>query len=621
MGDKEKTEATNRRGGTNRREGVNRRAGKKPQKGWLRVRGIIVFGVICLFIAVIWFAFVDMAVKKAIEVVGTEAVGAKVELESADLTLSPLGVTLKGLKVTNPDEPMTNAFEVFVIKASLESGPIFMRKIIVDDLKVEGLRFATARKKSGAIKGVKARIKEKADAMTGIGRFEMPSFEKLDAKAILAGEDLKTRAIIKSLKSDIGKAKGDWKGQIEGLPSKEKIEDYKRRFKALQKKAKSGGFLGMLSGGAEFTSLQKDLKKDLEMIKKANKGLDQTIKSYESRINGISKAVDSDVRRLTDKYLMPSGIIKNITLMIFGERVASMAEKATYWYKRLEPFIERGDGTTDKAETVENLRGSGAWVRFKEKEPLPDFLIRKASVSMIMERGIIEGVITDITPDQKMLGRPTAFNFSSDALRGVKALTLKGTLDHIDETKAHDELTLKVKGFSINEVNIAASALPVTVKSALIDLDLLAGLKAETYGRSLGSKFNMSFGSLKLLKERSTGNKMQNLVVDALTGIDSFRLRGSLTGKVIDGALKDEKLSMSGDLDKIMEKAVASLVTKQALGFKRDLRGNIMKELGGDIDGLGGELGGLQGLSKELTDRLKLGKIDGKDSPLPKIRF
>ncbi len=599
-------------------------ASKDGHKGWLRPRGIITFGVIFIFMAIIWLVFVDFAVKKAIELVGTEIVGARVELVSADLTLFPPGLTLKGLKVTDPEAPMTNAFEVAVIKATLEPGPIFMRKIIIDNLKVEGLRFATARKKSGAIKGRKATVlKKKAENLVRKRRFEMPTFEKPDMQAILAGEDLKTRDIIESLKSDIDKARGGWAGQLKGLPSKEKIEDYKRRFKALEKSTKGGGFMGILSGGAEFLSLQKDLKKDLKSIKKANKGLERTIRSYKGRINGIGKAVDSDVRRLTDKYLMPGGMIKNMTLMIFGDRVVAMAENGTYWYKRLEPFIERAGKKDGEAEVVENLRGSGEWIRFREKEPLPDFLIRKAKVVVETKRGIISGVIKDITPDQNILGRPTTFAFTSDALKGVKGVTLKGAFNHIDELKARDELTVKVDGFSIKDGDIGTSALPLRVKNAIIDLDLQAGLKAEPDGRSLGSKFNMAFSKVRLEKERSTGNQMQDIIADAFTGIDNFRLRGSMTGMVKNGALSGEKLKISGDLDKVMAKAVASVFTKQSLGFKRKLRAGIMKELGGDIKGVNGELGGLEGLSKELTKRFDLGKINKnkKGVGFPNIKF
>ncbi len=595
---------------------------KRDQKGWLRLRGIIAFVVVSVFIAVIWLFLVDYAVKKAVEIVGTEVVGARVELASADLTLSPLGITLEGLQVTNPEEPMTNAFEASVITASLEFGPLLRRKIIVDNLKIDGLRLATARKKSGAIKGGK-RALVKARPVEFKKQFEMPSFEKPDLKAILASEKLETRDIIESLKNDIERAKGDWAGQIKGLPGKEKIEDYKKRFKALEKSTKDSGILEMLVGGTEFLTLQKDLKKDLKAIKKANKGLKQTLKDYENRINGINKAVDRDIRRITDKYLMPSNMIKNMTLMIFGERVAALTERGTYWYKRLEPFMERGGKGSGEVEVVEKLRGIGAWIRFKEHEPLPDLLIRKAQLEVETERGQIIGIIKDITPDQKILGRPMTFKFATDTLKGVKGLTFSGTLDHINQEKALDELVLKVEGFGIKDANIASSTLPLTVKSALIDLDLVAGLKAEADGRSLGSKFNMAFSKVRLIKGEPTGNKMQDKVADALTGIDSFKLRGSMTGKLIGGTLSEENIKISGDLDKIMERAVASIFTKEALGFKRELRSGLMKELGADIDGLGGELVGLEGLSKELTNRLDLGKIknDKGSEGFPKIKF
>ena len=79
---------------------------------YIRWGGLVAFLVVVGLVAGFWFLFVDGIVEEVIEDQGTRAVGAKVELASADLSLLPAGLTLVGLQVTNPDAPMTNVVEI-----------------------------------------------------------------------------------------------------------------------------------------------------------------------------------------------------------------------------------------------------------------------------------------------------------------------------------------------------------------------------------------------------------------------------------------------------------------------------------------------------------------------------
>ena len=54
---------------------------------WIRWWGLGTFVVLTAIIGVLWIFFVDGWVKRLIEDVGTEAVGARVELGHADLSL------------------------------------------------------------------------------------------------------------------------------------------------------------------------------------------------------------------------------------------------------------------------------------------------------------------------------------------------------------------------------------------------------------------------------------------------------------------------------------------------------------------------------------------------------
>ena len=101
---------------------------------WFRWHGLIMFGVVSLLLLLFWFFLADLLVKRSIEKTGTRVVGAKVELADADVHLSPLGITLKSLQVTDPDNPMSNAVEVGSIDFSLDMMNLLRRKIIINTM-------------------------------------------------------------------------------------------------------------------------------------------------------------------------------------------------------------------------------------------------------------------------------------------------------------------------------------------------------------------------------------------------------------------------------------------------------------------------------------------------------
>jgi len=139
-------------------------------KRWIRWQGFVAFLCVTISIFLIWVLVVDPIVKRVIENSGTKIVGAKVELEKADLSIFPIGLTLFGLQVTDPDEPMKNAVEIVRIAGTIDSLQLLRRKVIINEMSVDGVRFGTQRIRSGAIskKTEKDGKDKKKDSIPGL---------------------------------------------------------------------------------------------------------------------------------------------------------------------------------------------------------------------------------------------------------------------------------------------------------------------------------------------------------------------------------------------------------------------------------------------------------------------
>ncbi len=117
---------------------------------WIRWWGLGAFVVIAAILGCLWIFLVDGWVKYLIEEAGTEAVGAKVELDAADLSLFPAGLMLTRLQVTDPNAPMTNVVEIAQVAMGLDGLNLLRRKDIVEEMALEGFRLGTPRVTSGA---------------------------------------------------------------------------------------------------------------------------------------------------------------------------------------------------------------------------------------------------------------------------------------------------------------------------------------------------------------------------------------------------------------------------------------------------------------------------------------
>jgi hypothetical protein len=145
-------------------------------KKWIRWQGLTFFAAILILLFAFWFLLVDALVKRLIEKSGTQMVGARVELAGANLSLFPAGLTLTRLQVTNPDEPMKNAVEIARISCKIDGLNLLRRKIIIEEMSVEGVRLGTARTHSGALpRAPEWKPSRKGEPKTP--SFGIPSFE------------------------------------------------------------------------------------------------------------------------------------------------------------------------------------------------------------------------------------------------------------------------------------------------------------------------------------------------------------------------------------------------------------------------------------------------------------
>lgn len=593
---------------------------KTPKKGWIRWPGLAAFVVVTLLIAAAWYFLVDHIVKVAIETAGTKAVGAKVELAKADLSLFPAGLTLDGLKVTNPDAPMTNAVEVARMGMDLELSQLIRRRVVINLMQVDAMRFNTERKSSGALpeKARSKEVKDKAPATEkikkglekmGCGNFQLPSFEKPDLKNLLANENLQSLDLAQKLDADIKAEEAYWNKTLKELPDQKKLKAYEKKLKDLKSKKTD---LGALLGKAgDALTVQKEVQADLKLIKAAQKRFEKSSRDLQKRVKDLPKAPLTDIRRLQSKYSLSADGLANLSQLLIGGQLCDHWQTTWEWYQRLRPYI-RSIKASKEAEAPEPERGKGAYVRFAEKNPLPTLLIRQTKASVQLPMGDLSGKIEDINSDPPLLGRPTSFSFLGRELPAAKALSASGLLDLVNPENPSSRAKVNLSGYQLKAIPLSKEkALPVTVETALADL----GADFTYKDKLVDTRIDMDFNAVNLSTPAPTGdNAVQAALIDALGDIRSFDLIASIKGQV-----DDYRMKVRSSLDRTLKNAVGNLVKKEAAKLTSQIEARVRQEVAAPLAQAQQQFAALGPVGDELKKRLNLGSdlLKGSGLKLP----
>ena len=570
-------------------------------KKWIRWQGLFVFIGLSLILTIFWLIFVDGIVKRTIQSYGTNAVGAKVELADADLKLFPLGLTLEGLAVTNPDRPMENIVEISRTALLLDPLYLLRRKVIVDEMSLTGIRLNTPRKTSGAVKAPPKKESQQASKKPSsvfCDSISLPAFDTLDIQKILSEEKLESLAMIQSLQNEIQAENNNWQKRLQELPGKEKFDDYRSRIEKL--KSGSGGFgSGFLGSVGNLSSLQKEIQADLDSLKNAQKQFDQIKAGFGNQFQQVAAAPLKDVERLKQKYALSSQGLDNLGKLVLGQKLCGGLQKAAEWYERFKFVLGRPKPTREKEKEIRPQRGAGTYVRFKEKTPLPDFLIRRARASFVIEAGEFSGKIENITQDQDILGRPLTFVFSGEKLKQLQALKLEGSINRIDPKKTMDRIAMQLKEYKVQNASLSQSAdLPVMIKEGLADIDLQAKLE----GGSLNGNLTAGLKSASIgVKEGSGKGPILSAIGSALGQLSGFNVKVDVSGP-----LNDYNIRLSSDLDQALKSAAGRMIQQQAEKFEKELKTAVLAKAGGPLDQLKSDKNGFDATGSQLTDRLKL---------------
>lgn len=426
-----------------------------------RWKALIPLALLLILLTAGWILFLDTVVEWGIEEAGTQIVGARVELDSADVTLTRGRLHLAGLQVTDPAAPMTNLFEAAGITADLRVWPLLRKKVIVDTAAVRGMRFGTPRSTSGALEREGTMAGEPVRRMASwTDRIEVPPFSLrgigsavVDTEGLVA-DSLQTVQRARRIASAADSVRRSLLQRVQEVNPRAEIDSARAFLERLEGATlRSLGLEGTRQAITSGRELVRSIEAKRELARRLDDEVSAGYASLQQRLASLEQARQEDYAYARSLLKVPSFSAPDIGPALFGSMARERLAPVLKWVGLAEQYMPPGLDPR-RRPGPERVRMSGTDVTFPDRgAELPRMLLDFAEVSFQLGRwGEAEGMqeiedysarLRGLTSEPAVYGRPLRLEARGEA--GRRSTRVEGVFDHT-RTPLHDSLEVALGG-------------------------------------------------------------------------------------------------------------------------------------------------------------------------------
>ncbi len=582
-------------------------------KSLFRFKGAAAFVLITALIILFWWLLADWLLKQGIERSGSSLLKTQVELQSAQLQLSPLGFELHGLQITDPDNPMQNMLSATTVGGYLQLMPLLMGQIIITELKADALQFNSPRTTPGIIPKTAEKTPSKEELSSAdegeekLFEASLPSVDEL-----LERLPITTIKLAKTFDNDAQQAFKKLDQQISELPDNAALADYEQRLKQITEgKIKSPQDLKQRI--ADLKQLKAELKQDRETLAALRDNIKETRQQLSSQWKALKAAPAADLELLKKNYGLNGSHLGNISGLLFGDKVQ-------YWVTMIEPYLKQAQRLTSssEAEPPPPPRGEGRLVHFATDNPRPDFLIQRAVLNIILPIGELELTANNVTHQPTMIDSPITLHITGRNLKQIAAIDIEGVFDYRSHDNGFSKITGTAQQWQLKQITLSKSnEYPIIISSALqaIEGELLF------QNNQLQADINSHYTQVNWGQPEHASTLQQ-----LLSHIEDFDL---LVG--VNGGLTSPEIKLRSNLDKRLSSAFKQQLTEEQkaleakfsarLNQQIEQRGGRYSEQFKQLDLQQGSLEqSLEKLEQMLASEIKNGLDEKKDEVKEKLK-
>jgi len=561
----------------------------------LRIKGIIIVGILAATLLVFRYVFLEPLVERTIESIGQSIVKAKVDVRGLQLNLITGSTRIKYLEVADPDDPWKNLFEARNISFQLSPRYLTFGKFVIDEIQILDIKCGTKRSTSGALPP-KPEKKEKRDKKpkekpSGIEvateklkdeAKELPVWEisqqvkeKANAEAIIAGAQLSSVGFVEELEnkySDPDKLWRDILKQGELQSSTDKLRSDIDSLKST--KIKSPQDVKNALASADI------INKSVGLVKEEVQSRGDSVASAFSRANGdIAKLDDiakGDFNRLKKQLSIEELDTARLAEALVGRTWMERVDKLLGTVQTVRRFLP----SCKKEKPEKPRRMQGVNVEFPRPGMPPAFVIRKINLSGESSNANFSGIVTGISSNARQYGKPLKANIAMQPHGGkISSASFSALIDHTGDIE-EEKFKLSGEGVSLVGMKLGSpDSVQLTSTKGTADIglvldaigsELLLKLQVITRDFSLepqvsgdialliNTLFARPFGKITITAESAfRNNAWKTKITSNLGEVLSIRLKQAMSA-----AIAEQEARLREEIDKQLVSRRAALTDK-----------------------------------------------------------
>jgi uncharacterized protein (TIGR03545 family) len=508
--------------------------------------GIIVFNIV----------FMDKLIERAIERNLEDIFEAKADIKGLDLQIFEGRLRFQSLEVANSRKPFRNLFELGEVDLQLDIPQLVRSKVVIDNVKLQEIRWDTERKTSGALPGVK--VTKEGEMSEEEGKTFVGAFLE-DAGKVVADiikqekENIKSPKLLDELPGKYLNLKEKWEETLgEQKKELEKLPKMVEPVKAIK--------LENIKTAGEALSAYNMVDEKYKAIKLTETNLIKSYDKLKTDLNmanedkkSVSASIVKDLAYLSSFIKSPekggeivSAILNPYIEKYLGE-IHGKFKRWNYYFEKLKPMIKRKEGR----ELI--LRAYGRDVTYPSVA-VPKFWLKNMDVSFgsKQERNLYSVKASDITSEQNIINNPTTF--SVKRIKSSEEVEWSGLIDKRENREKSAVFDFKARNipFVLGE---GIKALKISNAKGNYNLD----------GELSFDRSNRAGGVLRL--------QLSNLELDLSDKEDKIaaNIKGVLSTSPVDIEVgytisEDGKYTfkIKSNLDKLISGTIGRLVTEWA---------------------------------------------------------
>ncbi len=490
-------------------------------------------------------------------------IGAKVEIQDLHLDLAHGKVLIRGLTVASPHEALRNLLQADELVADVDVVPLTEKKLIINRIAANGLRFGTPRETDGRVaaksgEGIAGRVL--AETHEWASQFRVPALQLATGKISVDSLDprrLSTIPAADALGARADSSQRAWKAAFDTLRLGPTLDSAQATLEKLRRARATD--LSTLNEGRQAIDR---LKRARDRVTTLDRNVTQGVASLKSGLAGLDSARQRDYGFARSLLKLPSLDAPAVGAALFAPGAIRPFESVLYYMQLARRYMP--PGLLPRATTgPQRVRRAGEDVRFPKERDLPAFLVRSAELSFLLQRAAEQpqryaGRLSGLTSDPALYGRPT---FATATGPQVGAALM---LNHLRSVPV-DTAGATVGGVQFPAFQVPGVPLRLDPGAATTQLGF------NLNGDTIHARFAIRSSNVRWTRDSGFANStIGDLIWRAVSGIPNLDVEARLSG-----ALHHPDLAVRSNLDQAIAARLRAVLGEQVAAAEKQMRDRV----------------------------------------------